>query len=119
MSLATQERLQSKQLGCITVVRLLDRMLTGHLAVHQVGSSIRRTFDEHDSDNLVLNFACVEKVSASIVSQLIELKQIVWNRGGRVVITNLTQQIRDVFTNAEIDRLFVIKNNEAEALMSF
>jgi len=118
MSLANP-RLQCKQLGCITVVRLLDRILTGHLAVHQVGGSIRRALDEHDSDNLVLNFARVESVSASIVSQLIELKHIVWNRGGRVVITNLTQQLQEVFTNAGIDSLFVIKNDETEAMLLF
>jgi anti-sigma B factor antagonist len=43
----------------------------------------------------------------------------VQSAGGRLVLCNIDPQIREVFEITRLDKLFVIKNDEQEALQVF
>ncbi len=111
-----QARLQCEQVGRATVIRLLDRRLTGHIAVQQLGEEMRRIIEQYDSALIVLNFARVEMLSSAMIGKLIEFKNRVSERAGRLVLTNVSRQIQDIFDITKIDRMFVLKDDEADAL---
>ncbi len=109
-------RLQSEQIGRATVIRLLDRRLSGHIAVQQLGEEMGRIIDQHDSELVVVNFDRVEILSSVMIGKLIEFKNRVSERSGRLVLTNMSRQVRDVLCITRIDRLFDVQDDEADGL---
>ncbi len=109
-------RLQYEQVGRATVIRLLDRRLTGHIAVQQLGQEMRRIIDQYESALVVVNFDRVEMLSSVMIGQLIEFKNRVSERAGRLVLTNVSRQVRDVLCITGIDRLFDVRDDEADGL---
>ena len=116
---SNSERTQCEQVGHVTVIRVLDNVLTGHLAIEQVSAELQRRLQQYDSAHVVLDFARVEAISRSIISKLVEIKNLLWNRGGRLVITNVSRQLQEATAMTGIDRLFTIKQSEAEILCGF
>jgi anti-sigma B factor antagonist len=58
-------------------------------------------------------------MSSAALGKLITLNKKVQTAGGRLVLCNIRQEIREVFEITKLDKLFVIKRDEQEALQVF
>lgn len=113
------QRLEFEKVGDVTVVRLLDRLLNSHLTIVETGQELFRLADQSTPQHMVLDLCAVQSLSSVMLGKLIELKNQLWSRGARLVLTGVSDSIRDVLRVAKVERIFDIKCSQAEALASF
>ena len=71
--------------------------------------------EEEHRKNIVLNFAAVGFLSSSALGKLITLEKKVKASGGKLRLSNIRPEIYEVFAITKLNKLFEIKDDEAEA----
>ena len=69
--------------------------------------------------NLLLNFTNVEFLSSAALGKLITLDKKVKANGGRLKLSNIRPEIYEVFAITKLNKLFDIKDDEADAIAAF
>jgi anti-sigma B factor antagonist len=67
----------------------------------------------------LLNFTGVEFLSSAALNKLIILDKKVKSKEGKLVLSDLRQEIREVFAITRLDKLFTISDSQQEALQNF
>ena len=75
--------------------------------------------DVENRDKLLLNFSSVDFLSSAALGKLITLDKKVKAHGGVLKLSNIRPEIYEVFTITRLNRLFDIKDDEADALAAF
>jgi anti-sigma B factor antagonist len=66
-----------------------------------------------------LNFSSVDFLSSAALGKLITLEKRVRANNGVLKFSNIRPEIYEVFTITKLNRLFDIKDDEADALAAF
>src|SRR5262249_54104421 len=114
-----RRRLEVEDLGDVTVVSFTDRKILDEQNIQIIGEQLFSLVDESGRKKLLLNFGNVEYMSSAALGKLITLNKKVQTAGGRLVLCNIDPQIKEVFEITKLDKLFVIKADEQEALQVF
>src|ERR1700756_3944579 len=114
-----RRRLEVEDIGDVTVVNFVDRKILDEQNIQIIGEQLFSLVDEVGRRKLLLNFGNVEYLSSAALGKLITLNKKVQSAGGRLILCNIDPQIREVFEITRLDKLFVIKNDEQEALQVF
>ena len=75
--------------------------------------------EEEQRKKLLLNFSNVEFFPAQALGKLITLEKKVKKQHGQLKLTNIRPEIYEVFAITHLNRLFDIKEDEADALAAF
>ena len=75
--------------------------------------------EQEKRKNLLLNFSSVEFLSSAALGKLITLDKKVKANGGRLKLSNIRPEIYEVFAITKLNKLFDIKDDEADALAAF
>jgi anti-sigma B factor antagonist len=102
--------------GEVTVVRLVDRRLMDEPSVQELARELFRLVDVEKRGSLLLNFSAVDYLSSGVLGKLITLEKKLRAAGGKLTLTNLRPEIREVFAMTRLDQLFDIRDDEVEAL---
>lgn len=113
------KRIVISEVGDVTVVRFVDRKLIDTDNIQAMGDELLALVEQDGRRSLLLNFAGVEFLSSAALNKLVVLERKVRAAGGRWKICNLRSEIREVFAITRLDRLFDIRNDEADALKAF
>ena len=70
----------------------------------------------HTPARLVLNLGEVPYIDSSAVAVLVEALQKIRKTGGRILLTSLQPRVKGLLEIARLGTIFVIVNDEAEAL---
>lgn len=109
-------KFEQKQVGQVTVVKLLERSFDASLAnsfKEQLGDLV-----EAGHRLLVLDLSEVEFLDSTGLGAIVSgFKRI--GREGNLVLCGLGQTVASVFKLTRMDRVFRIANNEQEALATF
>jgi anti-sigma B factor antagonist len=122
MSAETKPRrrhLEIEEVGGATVVSFTDRKILEEHSIQALGEQLFSLVDQQGRKNLVLNFANVEFMSSAALGKLITLRKKVQEAGGKLILCAIDPQIYEVFVITKLDRLFVVRRDEQEALQSF
>ncbi len=111
--------IEVNEVGDVTVVRFRDRKLIEDIRIQELGQELFGLVDGEGRDKLLLNFAQVEFLSSSALGKLITLDKKTKNSGGSMKLSNIRPEIFEVFTITRLDRLFDIRDDEADALAAF
>jgi anti-sigma B factor antagonist len=114
-----RRRLEVEDLGDVTVVSFTDKKILDEQNIQIIGEQLFSLVDESGRKKLLLNFGTVEYMSSAALGKLITLNKKVQTAGGRLVLCNIRPEIREVFEITKLDKLFVIKRDEQEALQVF
>ena len=114
-----RRRLEAEEIGDVTVVSFMDRKILDEQNIQVIGEQLFSLVDDSGRKKLLLNFGNVEYMSSAALGKLITLNKKVQAAGGKLVLCNIDPQIREVFEITRLDKLFVIKNDEQEALQVF
>ncbi len=114
-----RRRLEAEEIGDVTVVSFMDRKILDEQNIQIIGEQLFSLVDESGRKKLLLNFGNVEYMSSAALGKLITLNKKVQAAGGRLVLCNIDPQIREVFEITKLDKLFVIRGDEQEALQEF
>ena len=117
--MAEYRRLEVNEVGDVTVVRFRDKKIIEDINIQELGQEMFRLIEEDNRDKLLLNFSLVDFLSSAALGKLITLDKKVKARGGLLKLSNIRPEIFEVFTITKLDRLFDIKDDEADALADF
>jgi anti-sigma B factor antagonist len=117
--MAQHRRLTISEVGDVTVVRFVDRKILDELNIQEMGQELFQLVEEAGKTRLVLNFQQVEFLSSAALGKLITLDKKVKAHGGKMKLSNIRPEIYEVFAITKLNKLFDIKEDEADALAAF
>jgi anti-anti-sigma factor len=117
--MAERRRLEVNDVGDITVVHFRDQKIIEDLGIQELGQELFNLVEVENRMKLVLNFSAVDFLSSAALGKLITLDKKVKAKKGALRLCNIRSEIYEVFAITRLDRLFKIKDDEADALASF
>ncbi len=117
--MAVHRRVEVSEVGEVAVIRFVDRKIIDEVAIQELGDELFALVEEENRANLLLNFSGVEFLSSAALGKLITLDKKVKAVGGRLKLSNIRPRIYDVFKITNLNKLFDIKDEEADALAAF
>ena len=112
-------RLEVNEVGDVTVVRFRDRKIVEDINIQELGSEMFHLVDVDNRDKLLVSFSTVDFLSSAALGKLITLDKKMKAHGGVLKLSNIRPEIYEVFSITKLDRLFDIKDDEADALAAF
>ena len=117
--MAAHRRLEVSEVGDVTVVRFVDRKILDEGNIQEVGQELFHLVEEEQRKQLLLNFCTVDFLSSAALGKLITLDKKVKAHGGKLKFSNIRPEIYEVFAITKLNKLFDIKDDEADALAAF
>ena len=117
--MAVHHRLETSEIGEVTVVRFVDRKILDESNIQDLGQELFQLIEAENRTNLLLNFTNVEFLSSAALGKLITLDKKVKAHSGRLKLCNIRPEIYEVFAITKLNKLFDIKEDQAEALAAF
>ena len=113
------QRLDVNEVGDVTVVRFRDHKIVEDISIQQLGQELFHLVEVDNRDKLLLNFSSVDFLSSAALGKLITLDKKMKAHGGSLKLSNIRPEIYEVFAITKLNRLFDIKDDEADALAVF
>lgn len=117
--MAARHRLEVSEVGDVTVVRFVDRKILDESNIQEMGSELFQLVEDEKRDKLLLNFSNVDFLSSGALGKLITLDKKVKAHSGTLKLSNIRPEIYEVFAITKLNKLFDIKEDEADALAAF
>lgn len=117
--MGVHRRLELSDVGDVTVVRFVDRKILDEANIQELGVELFRLVEDDHRQKLLLNFSTVEFLSSAALGKLITLDKKVKAHGGKLKLSNIRPEIYEVFAITKLNKLFDIKDDEADALVAF
>ena len=103
----------------VAVVRFVDDKIMDVERIQKLNDELNRLADRDDARDMLLNLENVRFLSSAAINKLIVLDKRIKSNGGRIRLTSLRPEVRDVFSITNLDRLFRIYDDPTEAMQSF
>jgi anti-sigma B factor antagonist len=117
--MAAYRRLDVSEVGDVTVVRFHDHKIVEDINIQQLGQEMFQLVEVDNHNKLLLNFSSVDFLSSAALGKLITLDKKMKAHGGVLKLSNIRPEIYEVFAITKLNRLFDIKDDEADALAAF
>jgi anti-anti-sigma factor len=115
-TMASYERIDVSESNSISVVRFKDQKIIDPAAIQQLGGELFDLVENGKRNKLVLNFSNVEFLSSAALGKLITFEKLAKKNNADLILTDIAPEIFQVFAITNLDKLFQIKDNEADAL---
>ncbi|MBN2577698.1 MAG: STAS domain-containing protein [Pirellulales bacterium] len=112
-------RLEIREVADVTVVRFRDQKIVEDLNIQELGQELFQLVEKERREKILLNFSSVEFLSSAALGKLITLDKKVKAHNGKLRLSNIRPEIFEVFQITKLNRLFDIKEEEADALAGF
>ena len=103
----------------VSIVNFVDRKILDEANIQELGRELFHLVEEEQRKKLLLNFSNVEFLSSAALGKLITLDKKVKKASGQLKLSNIRPEIYEVFAITRLNRLFDIKDDEADALAAF
>ena len=117
--MAAYRRLEVNEVGDITVVHFRDQKIIEDLGIQELGQELFQLVEVVNCRKMVLNFSAVDFLSSAALGKLITLDKKMRAKAGKLKLCNIRPEIYEVFAITRLNRLFDIKDEEADALAAF
>lgn len=114
--MTTYRRLVINEIGDVTVVHFRDQKIIEDLKIQELGQELYQLIEAEGRKKLVLNFSSVDFLSSAALGVLIKLDKKVKSRQGVLKLCAIRPEIYEVFKITNLNRVFDIKPDEADAL---
>ena len=114
--MSVYRRIQIAESGDVTVVKFVDRKILDEVNIQELGQELFKLVEQDDRQKVVLNFSSVEFLSSAALGKLITFEKKTRKNAARLILTNIRPEIYEVFAITKLNKLFDIKNDEADAL---
>ena len=110
----------------VSIVKLKDEKVMAPAQIETLGAellSLVETTPTKDGastgTNVLINFENVRFFSSGAINKLIVLEKRVRAGGGKIRLSNMQPEVRDLFSYTNLDQMFDILSNQTEAIESF
>lgn len=117
--MTAHRRIEVSKTGDVTVVRFVDRKVLDEESIQELGKELFELVEVQNRRQLLLNFENVEFISSATLGKLIVLDRKVKTAKGRLRMCRIRPEILEVFRITKLDKVFDIRDEEAEALAAF
>jgi len=117
--MVASRRLEINEVRDVTVVHFKDHKIVEDLGIQELGQELFNLVEVENRRKVVLNFAAVDFLSSAALGKLMTLERKVHTRGGKLKLCNIRPEIYEVFVITRLNRLFDIREDEADALAAF
>ena len=117
--MATHRHLHVSEVGDVTVVRFIDRKILDEANIQELGQELFDLVEQDGRSKILLNFSSVEFLSSAALGKLITLDKKAKAHQGTLKLSNIRPEIYEVFAITRLNKLFDIKEDEADALAAF
>ena len=117
--MAAFRRLEVSEVNDVTVVRFVDRKILDEASIQELGQELFQIVEQQKGGKILLNFSKVDFLSSAALGKLILLDKKVKTNAGKLKFSNIRPEIYEVFAITKLNKLFDIKNDEADALAAF
>ncbi|NLS96388.1 MAG: STAS domain-containing protein [Planctomycetaceae bacterium] len=117
--MAAYRRLDVNEVGDVTVVHFRDQKIIEDLGIQELGQELFQLVEVENRRKMVLNFSAVDFLSSAALGKLITLDKKMKAKTGKLKLCNIRPEIYEVFAITRLNRLFDIKDEEADALAAF
>lgn len=114
--MSTLRHIEISESTSVSVIRFKDQKIIDPQAIQELGQELFDLIDKDDRKKLVLNFSNVEFLSSAALGKLITFEKMSKKQGAELMLTNISPEIFQVFAITNLDKLFQIKDSEADAL---
>jgi anti-sigma B factor antagonist len=114
-----RRRLELEDIGEVTVASFTDRKLLDEQSLQDISEQLVCLVDELGRKKLLLNFGNIQDISSLALGMLLRLNKKIQAVGGKLVLCRLDPKIHEVIAITNLDKLFVIRGDEQEALAAF
>lgn len=109
-------RIEVSESANVTVIRFQDQKIIDPEAIQELGQELFDLVECDDRKKMVLNFEKVEFLSSAALGKLITFEKKSKRNDAKLILTNISPEIYQVFAITNLDKLFQIKDSEADAL---
>jgi anti-sigma B factor antagonist len=117
--MAENRRITISEVGDVTVVNFVDRKILDEANIQELGQELFDLVEQDQRKKVLLNFATVEFLSSAALGKLITLNKKAKSRSCRLKLSNIRPEIYEVFAITRLNKLFDIKDDEADAVAAF
>ncbi|MBX9654498.1 STAS domain-containing protein [bacterium] len=115
----TQRRIETEEIGDVTVVRFVDRRILDEQNIQLIGDQLFALVDEDHRTKILLDFGSVEYLSSAALGKLLNLNKKVDKMQGQLRLCRIKPEILEVFQITRLDKVFSIYEDQGIALESF
>jgi anti-sigma B factor antagonist len=112
-------RLDVSEVGDVTVIRFRDHKIVEDINIQELAQEMFQLVEKDRREKILLNFSAVDFLSSAALGKLITMDKKVKAGGGTLKLSNIKPEIYEVFAITKLNRLFDIKEEEADALAAF
>lgn len=105
--------------GLVSVVKFKDKKVMDPERIERLGLELMSLADGDDGENMLINFENVKFFSSAAINKLIVLEKRMRARGGKIRLSNLRPEVRDLFSYTHLDSIFKIDEHQSDSLKSF
>lgn len=116
---AGESRLKIKRDGSVIEVQFRDRNILDEANIQQIGEEIKGIIEAEAKPKLVINFTDVDHLSSAALGTLITINNRIRTLQGQLRLSNIDQQIYQVFVITKLNKLFEIHDTSEKARASF
>ena len=109
-------RIEVSESANVSVVRFKDQKIIDPESIQEMGQELFDLVENDNRQKLVLNFSNVEFLSSAALGKLITFEKKAKRQDAQLILTNISPEIFQVFAITNLDKLFQIKDSEADAL---
>jgi anti-sigma B factor antagonist len=114
--MATPRRIKTTESGKVTVVTFNDSKIIDESEIQEFGQELYDLVERDGRKKIILNFANVEFLSSAALGKLIGFDKRVKQHAAELILCNIRPEIYEVFAITKLTKLFVIKEDESDAL---
>jgi len=113
------EGLLSQTNGEVLAVYFTDATLTNAQRIASIGDQLLEAMMRAEHGKLLLNFQVVRMMSSSMLGKLLALRKRCGESKVDLRLSNICDNIMEVFTVTKLDKVFDIHDTEADAMKAF
>ncbi len=117
--MGVNRRLELSEVGDVTVVQFVDRKILDEANIQDLGQELFQLVEADERKKILLSFTSVDFLSSAALGKLITLDKKVKAHNGTLKLCNIRPEIYEVFAITKLNKLFDIKDDEADALADF
>jgi anti-sigma B factor antagonist len=113
------QHLDIREQGDVAVIRFREPRVTDPVEIEELGRQLYQVLEYKNAAKVLLDFAPVEFLSSATIGKLISLNRKAKACNAVVRMCCMQPAVRDIFHFCNLDRVFDIYEDEAEAIASF
>jgi len=114
--MAALKRIKVTESKGVSVVTFNDSKIIDEAEIQEFGQELYDLVDREKRKKIVLNFGNVEFLSSAALGKLIKFDSRVKHHDSALILSNIRPEIYEVFAITKLTKLFIIKDDEADAL---